>query len=263
MPLDLDEVKSALEVATTEQRAQWAESYVDLFTDAAEGGVVDVLTEVERAAGIALGPSFSAATLQREMTGRALTWAGITADGLLSDVAATVVAVSQRTGDPTVVEQELNSLFSGWVADGTIDPATGLKLTEPWKLEQISRTHHTGAYNQGRYETMTDPDLEDVVVAFQYVAVFDDRTSLFCRGWNGEIIPNTPENQAMVQELLPPNHQSCRSTLVPVIQGEEFEPTETIPNVEPNKGFGKVVELAKDAGFRVLAKKRPKTRSAA
>jgi len=81
-----------------------------------------------------------------------------------------------------------------------------------------------------------DPEV-DVVEAVEYSAILDGRTSDFCRNWDGKVIAKTPENEALIQELTPPNHVHCRSMLVPITRYEEWAETER-PDVQPQKGFG-------------------------
>jgi len=59
----------------------------------------------------------------------------------------------------------------------------GKKLSEQ-SLERYARTKHTEVMNRGRLEFF---ESSDVVSAYQYSAILDDRTSEICRGLHGKI----------------------------------------------------------------------------
>ncbi|MBM4029709.1 MAG: hypothetical protein FJ280_30565, partial [Planctomycetes bacterium] len=110
------------------------------------------------------------------------------------------------------------------------------RLLKASKMEALVRTQASAAYNAGRTDLIMDPEV-DVVAAVQYSAILDGRTSDFCQKWDGKIIENTPENEALIMELTPPNHVHCRSMLVPITRYETWEETDR-PDVQPQKGFG-------------------------
>lgn len=227
---------------------------------AATQGKADVIAEIRRAAGldaptperaefaedpgtptaraevVALGSRrIVSDVLQRKHQIRALTWASVTSEELLNRIVGTVRDGLDRGGSG--IQESLASMFRGWVADGTVDVATGEKLLNPHKLEAIHRTQAMKAYNEGRHEIMFGEDVE-IVEAVQYSAIMDRRTSPFCRKWNGRVIANTPDNRALIDELEPPNHVRCRSLLVPITKFEDWTETEGAVNEQPQQGFG-------------------------
>jgi SPP1 gp7 family putative phage head morphogenesis protein len=189
-----------------------------------------------------LSKRFLPDTLQKQLAGRSLTWAGVTNEDLLRTIQTTVME-GLTSGDPSsaAMSARLESVFRGWVADGTIDPTTGDTLTEASKLAAIGRTQASAAYNAGRLDLIMDPQV-DVVEAVQYSAILDGRTSEFCRKWDGTVVEKRPENEALIRELNPPNHVHCRSFWVPITEYEEWTetPADERPNVQPQRGFGVV-----------------------
>jgi len=102
------------------------------------------------------------------------------------------------------------------------------------QLERYARTKHTEVMNNARVEYF---DSTEVVVAYQYSAALDDRTSDICSGLHGKIFEKG-------SEPIPPMHFNCRSLLIPITKYEEYKPTETIRGqsvsdfIEENKGKG-------------------------
>lgn len=106
----------------------------------------------------------------------------------------------------------------------------------PGRLDTIIRTNFNDAYNQGRLAMFQDPDVADLVPAYQYSAILDDRTTEICDAANldGRIYKS---NNPIWARITPPNHFNCRSILVPITAGEKFEESEE-PKIWPAEGFG-------------------------
>ncbi len=215
-------------------------------TDRAEFAEPTDAPGVDAALGVMVDKAFVSDVLQTRHQYRALTWASVKSEELLNQITNTVREAMDRGG--AGVEESLASVFRGWVSDGTVDPATGDKLLNPHKLEAIHRTEAMKAYNEGRNEIMFDDDVE-IVEAVQYSAILDSRTSPFCRKWDGTVLANTPENEAQIAELTPPNHVHCRSLLVPVTGFEDWEETPDAgrPNLQPQQGFGVIPGVEAEA----------------
>jgi len=78
------------------------------------------------------------------------------------------------------------------------------------RLENIARTETSAAYNAGKLDTFLQSNL---VVAVQFTAILDDRTTTICEVRNGRILLlDSPDLVANT----PPLHFQCRSTIVPV-----------------------------------------------
>ena len=110
--------------------------------------------------------------------------------------------------------------------------AAGRPVNVPARLENIVRTNTAYAWNEARQALFTDPDMRGFVVAFEYSAILDDRTSEVCQQLDGKI-------QKDWGGMTPPNHFQCRSLLIPVTQVDDWSGKEdTIPaSVKPQKGF--------------------------
>lgn len=109
----------------------------------------------------------------------------------------------------------------------------GKKLSEQ-SLERYARTKHTEVMNRGRLEFF---ESSDVVSAYQYAAVLDDRTSEICRGLHGKVFKAGTEP-------VPSLHFNCRSTLIPITKYEDFDVDTHVGKmpiqefIEENKGKG-------------------------
>jgi SPP1 gp7 family putative phage head morphogenesis protein len=105
----------------------------------------------------------------------------------------------------------------------------------PSRLETVVRTQFNDAYNQGRLSMMQDEDVKDMIEAYQYSAINDDRITNICAELDQKIYK---VNNPIWASILPPNHFNCRSIIIPVFKGEwdgkESEP----PTVSLEPGFG-------------------------
>ena len=106
---------------------------------------------------------------------------------------------------------------------------------KPAKLETLVRTNATMAYNQGRLAEMQDPDVKQSIPAYRYSAIMDDRTTDICQSADGRVWAADDE---IWDVWTPPNHFNCRSVLLPVFVGEEYELSGKSGLVQPAAGFG-------------------------
>lgn len=124
----------------------------------------------------------------------------------------------------------IESALSDYFKEGMIDD----EVFTGARLETIVRTNTAEAFNEGKKSIYTDPDLGDLLVAFQYSAILDDRVRDDHAAMDGVVRAATDP----VWDLwTPPNGFNCRCTLVPVTKYEEYEVTAKLPNVKPDKGF--------------------------
>lgn len=97
-------------------------------------------------------------------------------------------------------------------------------VTEAWvninHAETIARTETAKMYNAGRLARWLDPETNGFVVALQYDAIVDMRTTDLCRSLDGKIVAIS--NSSAIAELTPPNHYRCRATWLPVTKYEDF-----------------------------------------
>jgi SPP1 gp7 family putative phage head morphogenesis protein len=96
-------------------------------------------------------------------------------------------------------------------------------VIQPSRLETIVRTNLTDAYNQGRL--VQGREAGDFLEAWQYSAIMDDRTTPVCRELDGKVFMADDPN---VDTLRPPRHFNCRSVLVPIVIGDEYNADDVI-----------------------------------
>lgn len=103
--------------------------------------------------------------------------------------------------------------------------------TGKYRLETIVRTVRATALNEARlqrYQPLVD---EGTIVAYQYSAILDGRTTALCMSLDETIFPVSE-----AQYYNPPNHYQCRSLLVPVFNFDEYTLTEDMPATKPKDG---------------------------
>lgn len=134
----------------------------------------------------------------------------------------------------TEIIKELENVLPTLV--GTRDPETGkIDKQERARLETIARTNISTVFNQAQLAVYNDPALGDFVVAYEYSAVLDSRTTKFCRTYDDRVYA---KNDPIWGTITPPNHFNCRSVIIPVTTLDEWEPSRVNKSVQPAKGFG-------------------------
>jgi SPP1 gp7 family putative phage head morphogenesis protein len=125
--------------------------------------------------------------------------------------------------DPEIV-RALNDLW------GVSEPQTAAYL------DTLARTNLFEAMNEARFAEFTDPALGDFVVAMEYSAILDDRTTEICEHLNGK---QFSADSDVWDQFRPPNHFNCRSVLIPITAIDGWDGRESpVPNVQPQAGFG-------------------------
>ena len=131
---------------------------------------------------------------------RAFWISGVSNARMIQDVRDSLAAALER-GDP----------FNEW------RPLIQAKLRNEWTLSEdassarlalIYRNASMNAYNKGRHEQMTDPDVLDARPWWMYDAIIDGRTSNICRPLDGTI--KRSDDEFWVDHH-PPLHHACRS----------------------------------------------------
>ena len=112
----------------------------------------------------------------------------------------------------------------------------GREVNIPARLATIVRTNLTDAFNQARLSVYNDPSIGDFVVAYEYSAILDGRTTPFCERTDGKIYLKA---DPIWKSITPPNHFNCRSVLIPITELDEgWEPSPQPPStVQPANGF--------------------------
>ena len=124
---------------------------------------------------------------------------------------------------------------------GKVDPKTGERseIDRP-QLATIVRTNITDAFNQAQVAVFTDPELAGFVEALEYSAFMDNRTTPFCREYDGR---KFKVNDPIWSQITPPAHFNCRSrTIAVTILDKPFEISQ-VGIEQPAAGFGSTLGL--------------------
>lgn len=115
----------------------------------------------------------------------------------------------------------------------------GQTETDKW-LKTVIRTKSTELFNRGRKSFWDNDEFaKQIIEAYQFSAILDDRTSDVCRFLDGKIY----EKGEFISNVVPPLHFNCRSLLVPITKFEEYE-TDKAPSLESLKEKGGNLILA-------------------
>lgn len=98
----------------------------------------------------------------------------------------------------------------------------GDEETDKW-LKTVIRTKSSEMYNRARKSFWDNDEFaSQIIEAYQYSAIMDDRTSDVCRSLDGKIF----EKGEFTTQITPPLHFNCRSLLVPITKFEEYKTNE-------------------------------------
>lgn len=146
---------------------------------------------------------------------------GITKLRLLQDVRDEIDR-SMARGD--TLEEFKKGMHGKLLSEWTL----GEKATSA-RLEVIYRNASISAYNRGRYEQMTDPDVLDLRPWWMFDAILDSRTSGICRPLDGTI---KRSDDPWWDERTPPLHHQCRSGITTL---DDYERRELLASSEKRK----------------------------
>ena len=106
-----------------------------------------------------------------------------------------------------------------------------------WHAETVFRNNVQSAYNAGRHERHTDPDVIADRPYWMFDAVSDDATTPVCRACDGVILPADHPWWSTHYPIL---HHNCRSTVISLTEEEAFEMgvTASPPTIDADAGFG-------------------------
>lgn len=129
-------------------------------------------------------------------------------------------------GDYTMeVSKKMRNIIVNGLKAGTpnADIVTALRetaqdMSESW-LSTVVRTKTTEVYNQARKSYWENDEIaKQIVEAYQFSAILDDRTTDICEHLDGNIY----EIGDFTNSITPPLHFNCRSLLVPVTKFEDY-----------------------------------------
>lgn len=219
-----------------------------MLTDGAVLGERHAESELDKAKGESFSMSIDRKRLQfiadDYFATKAFTIAGQLADDYVKSIQNTITTGAAQGATLDQVEREIynNLAAKGLIAKDDLRQALGEALgTEnpDARLRTIVRTNTFDSINQARHSYFTDPVLGGFVVAYEYSAILDSRTTEICRHLDGDNRgDHSIEWYASNAGYRPPNHFNCRSLLIPVteldtdfVEGEQ-------PDLTPAQGFG-------------------------
>jgi SPP1 gp7 family putative phage head morphogenesis protein len=173
-----------------------------------------------------------------EVLGEAIIEVGVTpeAQAFLDDYAMQITAITESTvveSIKLVLSQGFNEgLTPQEIAKNVMDTAGA--WMSPSHANTIARTEMSKMYNSARLARYTSKENEGFVVALQYDAIIDTRTTKVCRHLDGLIIDI--KRKDLIAEYSPPNHFQCRSVWLPVTKFETWEDNWSTSE-PPEKGF--------------------------
>jgi len=178
----------------------------------------------------AIRPGMDKDQVEKYLAAKAMTIAGVIEQDTLKSVQyvlenavkydKTLAQTIKAMGEETTLLQMLPEVDAG-----------GKAINVPARLENIARTNTADALNQSRQALFGQPEFRGFVLAYEYSAVLDERTTDICEYLHGRI-------QKDWGSYTPPNHFMCRALLVPVTIVDEWDGKESPkPRLEPHKGF--------------------------
>lgn len=149
--------------------------------------------------------------------------------------------------------QDVMSALESAVADGeTLEDfkaRVGSKLEAEWgrpnanRVDLIFRNAVQHAYNAGRYELATHPDVIQARPYWMFDAVLDNKTTPVCRASDGTVLP---ADHAFWKTHYPPLHHRCRSSVrnMTAAEAQERGIADEPPALNAADGWGHTPSLA-------------------
>lgn len=134
-------------------------------------------------------------------------------------------AIIETTQEGLGVREGIKALRSAFESEGFTPQAD-------YTLEAVFRTQGQVAYSAGRWNSLQDDAIQDILWGFEFSAIGDDRTTEVCAAMDGV---RRPKDDPVWQRLWPPNHWNCRSTAIELFDGSDSTP---VPDVQAQPGFG-------------------------
>lgn len=97
--------------------------------------------------------------------------------------------------------------------------SAGVTLDNPFLAETIFRTQLNLAYSAGRQNAYEDPDIDEILVGFEYNTVGDDRVRPNHAAMDGLVLP---KDHPLWNSIMPPNGWNCRCTVLEVFEGDDI-----------------------------------------
>jgi SPP1 gp7 family putative phage head morphogenesis protein len=193
----------------------------DLLRTGFDAGREDVRTEVQRAVGqremVAYAvPKMPPRDIIRYLNQKSFWIKNVMLDSLTKDIKQLLVNALETGEQLGETLQKIGQAYDPYI--GTPSAIADPEQVQPYRIETLIRTNLTDSYNSGRYNAITDPDLEDHVIGMQISAILDSRTTDICRRADNTIIR---KDDPLVHRLKPSLHFNCRSIFIPVMAFDE------------------------------------------
>lgn len=107
----------------------------------------------------------------------------------------------------------------------------GVTAAADYQLESIFRTQTQASYGAGRWNSLQDPAVQDILWGFEYASTRDDRVRPEHEGWDGTRLP---KNHAWWQTHWPPNGYNCRCTAIEIFDNAVAT---DVPDGDADPGF--------------------------
>lgn len=182
-------------------------------------GIEHAQKEIRRAQGQVYDRGPLAEVAEQFLTARALSFANDMSENVRKKVAAI--------------------LYSGIKNDWTVDEMVTRidDLIDSESIPQLTtavRTFTFEALNEARYDFFTQPALDSYVVALEFSAIIDGKTTDVCQHMDGKTYPVDSD---VWGSYSPPLHFNCRSLLIPITKDDNWQASDA-PSVDPADGFG-------------------------
>jgi len=148
---------------------------------------------------------------------KSISIAGYTKDAIVKEGKELLYQGLKQGWSTYKLQHELDEMFKKFIGGEGLELKDG-KPVQPYRLEATIRTNFSDAYNQGRFAEMNDPAIAEMMAGYGFSAVMDEATTLQCQLLDGKVFAKGDP-----AVMVPPLDFSCRSILVPVLLGEQFE----------------------------------------
>jgi SPP1 gp7 family putative phage head morphogenesis protein len=163
-------------------------------------------------------PNVDPADALAYLDAKALNISGVLEQRLIADAKQAMLAgVSAGENNLQIIER-LREVFAPYVG-----ATVAGDVVTPSRLETIVRTNLTDAYNQGRL--VQGREAGEALKAWQYSAILDSRTTDVCKTLDGKVFE---AGDPAINALKPPRHFNCRSILVPIVLGDEYNESDLV-----------------------------------
>ena len=137
-----------------------------------------------------------------------------------------------QTMDALASDAKLTDLWPDYEVVEIKGKKVARAINKPARLATLVRTTNSEAFNEARDAFFKSPENKGFVLAYEYSAILDDRTTEICKALDGRI-------RRDFANYTPPNHFNCRSLLIPITAIDDWDGKEDpLPAIQPQGGFG-------------------------